>query len=130
VKRAELRAWAARASLIGGTLACLLLLRPRVPREQELAFKLTNGSAQQLEVSWTPDSESEPQGGFSMNLGPKASRTVRHTADLANGPYRFDIVVTRVQVSGAPAAAQADPPTTSYVRRVTLEGLPTTIHLP
>jgi len=130
VKRAELRAWAARASLIGGTLACVLLLRPQLPREQELAFKLANGPAEQLEVSWTPDSENEPQGGFSMKLAPKSSRILRHTAELANGPYRFDIVVTRVQVSGEPVAAQADPPTTSYVRRVTLEGVPTTIHLP
>jgi len=101
-----------------------------LPREQELAFKLANGPAEQLEVSWTPDSENEPQGGFSMKLAPKSSRILRHTAELANGPYRFDIVVTRVQVSGEPVAAQADPPTTSYVRRVTLEGVPTTIHLP
>ncbi|MDX2054087.1 MAG: hypothetical protein SFV15_16935 [Polyangiaceae bacterium] len=131
------RSLVGRASLLGGVLALVTLIGPRMPHEQELAFNLGKAEAQQLEVSWTPESEVEAQGGFSLNLAAKPSRIVRHTAELPNGSYRFDIVVTPSPIAPAVEAKQASnssptpsASTTTYVRRVTLEGGPTTIHLP
>lgn len=125
-----LRPWAGRATLLGGTLGFIVLVSPKVPREQELAFRLGQSSAEELMVSWTPDAEIEPQGGFSLNLGARGPATVRHIVSLPNGQYRFDIAVTRAYTAAAAAPLTSPQRTTHYVRRVTLDGDPTTIHLP
>lgn len=130
MRSSALGPWVARLGLMGVVVGAAFFLGPQLPHEQHLAFAVGQRGAKRLEVHWTPASEVEPQGGFSMNLGSQATEMIRHTTDLPNGDYRFEIAVTHPP---EPARALAEPgasETTNYVRRVTLEGGATTIHLP
>ncbi|HMJ10409.1 MAG TPA: hypothetical protein VK524_03330 [Polyangiaceae bacterium] len=142
------RARLARLLLFGGVAVAVVSLLPSVPREQILLFRLQERElVRELRATWSVPGR-EPEGGVTLHFSEAAPHTVRHSVSLPNGSYVLDVRVERAESpSGSRAhtpgfdsvAGQGpsrvgselrqEPPTTTYVRRVSLEGGETVIRL-
>jgi hypothetical protein len=148
----EAPAWRARFArllLFGGLAVAVVALLPSVPREQVLLIRLQERElVRELRASWSTPAEGESGGGFTLHFSEAAPHTVRHTVSLPNGSYVFDIAVDHAEsprggqahtpgrdsVAGkAPSRVgselRQEPTTTTYVRRVSLDGGETVIRL-
>jgi hypothetical protein len=145
----EWRARLARLLLFGGLAGAVAVILPALPREQILSFRLEERElVEELRATWSVEGREQPEGGVTLHFSGSPPRTVRHTVSLPNGPYVLDISVRHADdprsgqthakatdsVAGeAPSRVgselRREPATTTYVRRVNLEGGETIIRL-
>jgi hypothetical protein len=126
--RSHLRRTLARALLVGGIALALAQALPELlPHEHELVFDLGASSppVRTLEFTWTPQGDTRPTGGVTLNLAGAGARRVRHTLVAPEGTYVLHLTLQRA----APGAGADSTTRTTYVRRVSLEGGETTVLL-
>jgi hypothetical protein len=138
--------------IMAGVATVVALLLPSVPREQILVFRVEDHvGIERLEASWARQDKQETLGGISLHFPDTAPRFIRHTLSVPNGAYVIDVRLhardrafskeragkaasPSDSVAGeAPGGVGSDvrdgPPTTTFVRRVNLEGGETVIRL-
>jgi len=114
----KLKAWLARAVLVGGVAFVASYVARSAPHEQTIAVRLSGREPTSLEGAITRLGDDEPTAGFSQNFPNAAPRVVRHTFSAQNGTYI--VVITFKERS----AGDLNPISTetTFERRVSLVG--------
>ena len=120
------RTWLGRAILmVGVALVAGQLLPGFIASRQEVKFDFGDDRrpVNQLTFTWTREDGDPIQGGATLTLAAShPSSPLSHTLQVPNGRYRFELRVERTDAQGRPTHVD-------YVRRVALEGQPTTLLL-
>ena len=119
------RSWLGRASLvIGAALVAAQLLPALTANHQVIRFDFGQQShpVTQVAFTWTQEGDDPLHGGATLTPLADDSEPLSHAFRVPDGLYRFDLQVERTD-------AQGHRTQTNYVRRVALDGNPTTLLL-
>lgn len=114
----KLKAWLARAVLVGGVAFVASYVGRSAPHDQTIAVRSRGRELMSVEGAITRLGDDEPTAGFSQTFPERAPSVVRHTFSAQNGTY-IVVITLKERLAGDLNPISAE---TTFERRVSLVG--------